>query len=303
MRVLVTGGAGFIGSHTVDVLVEAGFRVAVLDNLSSGSMENIKHPVNFYHGDITDRTFVSHCMKRENPEVVFHLAAQASVPVSLQDPAADARVNIVGTLILLEAARAENVRKVVFASSAAVYGFPEYLPVDELHQIRPVSGYGLSKYAAERYLELYKTLYGLDYTVLRYANVYGPRQNAGGEGGVVAIFTDRIARGEEPVIYGDGEQTRDFVHVLDVARANVSAVHRGGGMTLNIGTGRPVTVNRLFEIVSGAAAYTRSPRYGQTRPGDIRDSSLDSRRAGEYLGWVPGIELEQGINDMIGKTD
>ncbi|MFZ5652589.1 MAG: NAD-dependent epimerase/dehydratase family protein [Bacillota bacterium] len=228
MKVLVTGGAGFIGSHTVDALAAAGAAVAVLDNLSAGRFENIKQNVNFYHGDLLEKDFVFHCAEKESPEVIIHLAAQASVPESLKAPDIDAGVNMLGSLHILEAARACGARKVVFASSAAVYGMPRYLPVDELHPAQPLSGYGLSKHTVERYLELYRQLYGLDYTVLRYSNVYGPRQDALGEGGVVSVFIDRIIGGKQPVIHGDGEQTRDFVYVCDVAAANLQAIDRGG---------------------------------------------------------------------------
>lgn len=299
MRVLVTGGAGFIGSHIVDALAGAGARVAVLDNLSTGRLENIKQDVNFYHGDLLDRDFVAGCVEKERPGVIIHQAAQASAPRSLEDPAGDAGINIVGSVNLLEAARACGVRKVVFASSAAVYGNPRYLPVDHLHPVEPLSFYGLSKYAVERYLALYRDLYGLDYTVLRYANVYGPRQDPRGEGGVVAIFIHRLLRGDQPVIYGDGSQTRDFVHVSDVAGANLAALDRGSGMVFNISTGRPVTVNRLFEIMKEAAGYPGNPLYGTPRPGDIRDSCLDSSGAAGALDWTPGIELERGIKNTF----
>ncbi|MFZ5648378.1 MAG: NAD-dependent epimerase/dehydratase family protein [Bacillota bacterium] len=299
MKVLVTGGAGFIGSHTVDALEGAGAAVAVLDNLSTGKFENIKQYVDFYQGDLLEKDFVFHCVEKESPDVIIHLAAQVSVPQSMADPVADAGINILGSLHILEAARSAGVRKIVFASSAAVYGTPVYLPVDELHPAQPLSGYGLSKHTVERYLHLYRELYGLDYTILRYANVYGPGQDAMGEGGVVSIFIDRIINGEQPVIYGDGEQTRDFVHVSDVAGANLCAMNRGGGMVLNVSTGRPVTVNRLFEIIKKAAGYSGGPRYGPRRPGDIRDSCLDSSRAASVLGWTAGTDLEKGIKNTL----
>lgn len=299
MKVLVTGGAGFIGSHTVDALAGAGAVVSVLDNLSTGSMENLKHNTNFYQGDLLEKDFVFHCVERESPEVVIHLAAQTSVPKSLADPPADAGVNIVGSLHILEAARAAGVRKIVFASSAAVYGVPGYLPVDELHPVQPLSGYGLSKHTFERYLQIYRESYGLDYTVLRYSNVYGPRQDALGEGGVVSVFIDRVLNGKRPVIYGDGEQTRDFIYVADVAGANLLAMSRGSGMTLNVSTGRSVTVSKLFEIIKMASNYKGDPGYGPTRPGDIRDSCLDSSRAALALGWTAKTGLEQGIKKTI----
>jgi UDP-glucose 4-epimerase len=299
MKVLVTGGAGFIGSHIVDALAVGGAEVAVLDNLATGRIENVRRDVAFYRGDLMDREFVFGCVERERPEVIIHQAAQASAPKSLADPSEDAAINIVGSVNLLEAARAGVVRKVVYASSAAVYGNPRRLPVDHLHPVDPISFYGLSKYTVERYLAIYGELYGLDYTVLRYANVYGPRQDAGGEGGVVSIFADRLQRGEQPVIYGDGEQTRDFIHVFDVARANLCAMEKGSRMAFNIGTGRPVTVNRLFEILKEAAGYSGRPLYGPPRPGDIRDSWLEDSRTGEALGWTAGINLELGIKYIL----
>lgn len=302
MKVLVTGGAGFIGSHIVDALAGAGAAVSVLDNLSTGRVENLKQSVNFYNGDLLDREFVFRCVQSERPGVIFHQAAQVSAPKSLEDPAGDAGINIVGTLNLLEAARAVGVRKVVYASSAAVYGNPRYLPVDEAHPVDPLSGYGISKHTVERYLAMYGVLYGLDYTVLRYANVYGPRQDARGEGGVVAIFIDRLLRGEQPVIYGDGLQTRDFIHVLDVARANLCAIEKGSGMTLNISTGRPATVNQLFDILKKATGYGGGPLYKPPRPGDIRDSRLDSAVAGRALDWAPQWDLERGLKHTLEQT-
>lgn len=299
MKVLVTGGAGFIGSHTVDALAAAGARVSVLDNLSTGRIENLKQRVDFYHGDLVEKDFVFHCVEKESPEVIIHLAAQASVPKSLAAPERDAGVNILGSLHILEAARLYGARKVVFASSAAVYGMPRYLPVDEHHPAQPLSGYGLSKHTVERYLDLYRGLYGLDYTVLRYANVYGPRQDALGEGGVVSVFIDRILDGEQPVIHGDGGQTRDFVFVSDVAAASLCAMDRAGGMTLNVGTGCSVTVNALFEIIKKAADYKGPALYGPPRPGDIRDSRMDCKRAARNLGWTAGTGLEQGIKNTL----
>ncbi|MCL6611463.1 MAG: NAD-dependent epimerase/dehydratase family protein [Peptococcaceae bacterium] len=302
MKVLVTGGAGFIGSHIVDALAGGGAGVAVLDNLSTGRIENIRPGVSFYRGDLLDGEFVMGCVEKERPGVIIHQAARASAPGSLKDPAGDAGVNIVGSVNLLEAARACGVRKVVYASSAAVYGNPRRLPVDHLHPVEPLSFYGLSKYTVERYLALYRELYGLDYTVLRYANVYGPRQDPLGEGGVVAVFIGRLLRGEQPVIYGDGEQTRDFIHVSDVVRANLCAIDRGSGMTFNIGTGRPATVNRLFEILKNAFGYRGRPLYRPPRPGDIRDSWLADGRAEKDLGWTAAMDLERGIKNTLDQV-
>ena len=301
MRVMVTGGAGFIGSHVVDALAGIGATISVLDSLYTGSIENIQQRVNFYRGDLLDGEFVYQCVQKECPEVIIHHAARVSVPKSLVNPAEDAGTNIVGSVNLIEAARACRVRKVIYASSAAVYGSPDYLPVDEKHPVKPLSGYGLSKHTVERYLELYNDLYGLDYTVLRYANVYGPRQDAQGEGGVVSIFFDCINRGVQPVIHGDGNQTRDFVHVSDIAAANLCAINKGGGNTLNISTASPVTINSLFEIIKAATGYGGDALYDSPRPGDIRDSWLDCARAASVLDWSARLALEQGIGETLKK--
>lgn len=299
MKVLVTGGAGFIGSYTVDVLVSVGHAVSVLDNLSTGNIYNLRRGVCFYYGSLCNPEFVHTCIEREQPEAIIHLAAQVSVKKSIVSPAEDAQVNIVGTVNLLEAARCSGVKKIIYSSSAAIYGNPDYLPVDEKHPVKPLSGYGLSKYSAERYLALYRELYDIEFTVYRYSNVYGYGQDSRGEGGVVAVFMDRMNRGLQPVINGDGEQTRDFVHVSDVAAANLLALDKGGGMVLNIGTGRPVSINNLFNIIKNHTGYTGEAIYGPPRPGDIKDSWFDSSRAYSILGWKAEKELDQGIKETI----
>lgn len=300
MRVLVTGGAGFIGSHIVDALLAGGFRVCVLDNLSTGKLENLNPGVNFYHGDLRDKELLREIMERERPGVVIHQAAQASVPRSIKDPGCDAGVNVLGSINLLEACRQYGVRKVIYASSAAVYGNPKYLPLDEGHPAELLSPYGISKYTVEHYLKVYKSLYGLDFTVLRYANVYGPRQDAAGEGGVVAIFADRLLKGTQPEIYGDGEQTRDFVYVKDVAAANVAALDRAGGEVLNISTGVATSVNKLLAVMKEIAGSSAEARYCPERPGDIRHSYLDNSRAKRLLGWRPRFGLREGLRETMG---
>lgn len=294
-RVLVTGGAGFIGTHIVDLLLENGVRVSVLDDLSTGALANLDPRVNLYMGRIQDRELVQEAVGRERPDYVIHQAAQADVQVSLRDPGADAGVNILGAINLLEACRAGGVRKVVYASSAAVYGNPRYLPVDEQHPVAPVSGYGISKYTAERYLMLYSFLHGLEFTALRYANVYGPRQDASGEGGVVAIFCSRLSGGAQPVIYGDGKQTRDFIYVRDVAAANLAALQRGSGQILNISTGIPTSVNELLSALGKVAGSGLQAEYRAERPGDIGHSYLSPLRAIEALNWKPLVPLEEGL--------
>lgn len=298
MRVLVTGGAGFIGSHIVDGLVLAGARVAVLDDLSTGSFENLNPGANFYRGGVEGTELVE-VIERERPEAVFHQAAQVDVQRSLQAPLADAEVNVGGTINLLEACRRSGVKKVIYASSAAVYGDPVYLPVDEEHPVAPLSCYGISKYVPELYLETYRRLYGLNYTVLRYANVYGPRQDARGEGGVAAIFTTKLLRGEPPCIFGDGRQTRDFIYVKDVAAINLAAINRGDGVVLNAATGIPATVNKLFTNLKEITGSRLEAVYGPPRPGDITHSYLDPGKARAATGWRPRYSLAEGLRETV----
>lgn len=295
MRVLVTGGAGFIGSHLVEQLLVGGADVAVLDDLSRGSLANLDPRAVLFHGDIREAAFVRETLAQVRPEVVFHHAAQVDVQTSVADPALDAAINTGGAINLLEACRAAGVRKVVYASSAAVYGDPLRLPVDEKHPLNPLSGYGISKHTAEHYLAAYRALYGLQFTALRYANVYGPRQDATGEGGVVAIFVDRLLRGEPPRIFGDGEQTRDFIYAGDVAAANLAALYKGDGQVLNVSTGRAVTVNRLFALLQELTGVYLPAEYFPPRPGDIRDSYLDCTAAQKALGWQAATGLREGL--------
>ena len=249
MAVLVTGGAGFIGSHTVDLLVEEGTEVVVIDDLSSGKLENLEHTVPFYRLDVRSKE-VERCFLEHEIDAVIHLAAQVSVESSLKEPQRDMEINLGGTLNLLELCRKHDVAKFVFASSVAVYGEPKYVPVDEQHELAPLAPYGCSKLASEFYLKLYSRLYGLQTVSLRYANVYGPRQRSDGEGGVIAIFARRALLGEPLVIYGDGNQTRDFVYVRDVARANLLALGRSvKSLGLNIATSKETSINQLVEIL------------------------------------------------------
>ncbi|MCL6450217.1 MAG: NAD-dependent epimerase/dehydratase family protein [Acetobacteraceae bacterium] len=300
--ILLTGGCGFIGSHLVDALLEAGHRVVVVDDLSTGCRENLNPQAGFFPMDVASPA-LSRLFARERPELVVHLAAQVSVTRSLRRPALDAHTNLLGTLNLLEccrraALRGHPVRRVVFLSSAAVYGEPAYLPIDESHLRRPHSPYGLHKRVAEEYLSLYRQRYGLDSCTLICANVYGPRQrpSAGVDGAVVPSLLARLGRGRPGVIYGDGEQTRDFVYVEDVARACVLALERGsGGATLNLGTGRETSINRLHSLLAGLAGVRAAPLRRPARPADIRRSCLNGRRAAELLGWEPRVGLEEGL--------
>jgi UDP-glucose 4-epimerase len=298
MDILVTGGAGFIGSHVVDTLIQEGHRVIVVDDLSHGHRENLHPDVVFYQVDIRSQELQT-VFERERPEVVSHHAAQIDVGQSVRDPIYDAETNVLGTLNVLECCRANGTRKVIFISSAAVYGEPRHLPCDEGHPIHPLSPYGASKYAIEVYLRTYRSTYDLDTTVLRYGNVYGPRQDPHGEAGVVAIFANRMLAGKAPRINGTGEQARDFVYVGDCARANRLALTRGAGGVFNISTGRGVTINQLYETLKDLTPYEGSAQYGPEKPGEIFKITLDASRAAETLGWKPSVGLEDGLAQTV----
>ncbi len=298
MKVLVTGGAGFIGSHIVDALVGTGCTVTVVDDLSTGRLENINPRVNFFRAGVESADLIE-VIAAERPDTVMHQAAQVDVQRSLREPGSDAEANILGVINLLEACRRYGVRKVVYASSAAVYGTPHYLPVDEKHPVKPQSPYGISKFAAEHYLRIYNEIYGIQFTVLRYANVFGPRQDASGEGGVVAIFIKRVMQGEAPPVFGDGEQSRDFIFVKDVAAANLAAIHRGSGRILNIGTGAGTSVNNLFQSIRKITGSQLEPSYYPARPGDIVHSRLTNEKAREELDWSPSFSLEEGLRESV----
>lgn len=294
MKVLVTGGAGFIGSHIVDKLLDRGDQVVVVDNLSTGHEEYLRSEVRFYRLDIQEEKLMD-VIRDERPDAVIHQAAQSAVPGSIEDPVRDARINIMGTLRVLEGCRRYGVEKVVYASSAAVYGNPEYLPIDEKHPVMPLSPYGVSKYAPEHYLHVYHQLYGLKYTVFRYANVYGIRQVPRGEGAVISIFIDKLIKGENLTVFGDGEQTRDYIYVEDIAEANLAALEKGDGEILNIGTGTSTSLNELIRILEKVTGQSIQPVHEPERPGDIKYSYFDNRLAMEKLDWAPKTDLETGL--------
>jgi UDP-glucose 4-epimerase len=299
MKVLVTGGAGFIGSHVVDAYVNAGHEVVVLDDLSSGRIENINPRARFVRLDIRDpetRAVVA----AERPAVVNHHAAQMDVRRSVADPALDAAVNVIGLIGVLEGARDGGARRIVFASSGgAVYGEQTRFPASEEHATNPVSPYGVSKRAGELYLFYWQAAYGIPYVALRYANVYGPRQDPHGEAGVVAIFTERLLRGETPVINGDGRQTRDYVCVADVVRANLAALTTDFAGPVNIGTGVETDVNTLFTLLGEAVGLRVEPRHGPPKPGEQRRSVIDPGLAGRVLGWGPHAGLREGLEEVV----
>ncbi|MGH4139625.1 NAD-dependent epimerase/dehydratase family protein [Clostridium sp.] len=299
MRVLVTGGAGFIASHIVDELIELDYDVFIVDNLSAGNERNINQKAKFYKCDITEIDTLKLVFKEERPEVVIHHAAQIDIQTSLKKPVFDAENNIVGTINILECCREFGVRKLIYPSSAAVYGEPKYLPVNEKHPVDPISFYGISKHTPEHYIKVYAQLYGFNYTIFRYANVYGLRQDPKGEGGVVSIFVDKLLNNETPFIFGDGEQTRDFIYVKDIARANIFALQKGDNEIMNISTNKEITVNELFKVMKNISGSKVDVIYKEERKGDILHSYLDNRRAKEKLDWKVEFSMEEGITETI----
>ena len=301
MKILVTGGAGFIGSHVVDAYVAAGHEVAVYDNLATGRAENVNRAATLHRGDVVDKAAVAKAIADFRPEVVNHHAAQAEVPKSVADPGQDALINVVGGLNVLRACVDNGVRKVIFSSTGgALYGEPDIVPADEDHPIRPLSPYGTSKYAFEQYLGTFDRTFGLRFTALRYANIYGPRQDFfAEEGRVVAIFASRMIENKPVTIDGDGNQSRDMLHVGDVATANLAALERGDGGVYHVSTGIPVTVNDLFRKLALLTEYRLEPQFGPSRKGDVYRIALDNQRAADDLGWRPQISLEEGLQGTV----
>ena len=308
MRALITGGAGFIGSNLVDRLLAEGHSVDVVDDLSSGSLGNLADArsnhdseFTFHRLDIRSPDLVELIVRRQ-PEVVFHLAAQMDVRVSVARPVFDAEINIIGSLNVLEGARQAGARKVVFASSGGtIYGDPDpvELPLRETHPQQPLSPYGVSKKAVGDYLVAYRQLHDLEFTALALANIYGPRQNPHGEAGVVAIFVGRLLDGESCTIFGDGSMTRDYTFVDDVVDAFARASDRGDGLLLNIGTGKETSVRELYDGVAHYVGSTAEPQYAPERPGELKRSCLDPGRASIHLGWKPWTTMEMGISQTV----
>lgn len=301
MKILVIGGAGFIGSNLTDAYIAAGHEVAVLDDLSRGSMSDVNPQVHFYKGDIRDRDFVEHVFTREKPDAVNHHAAQIEVRRGVREPVFDASVNILGSITLLQAAVAHKTRRVVYISSAgATYGEPEELPVTEEYPANPVTPYGISKHSVEHYLDMFSALYALPFVVLRYGNVYGPRQNSKGEAGVFAIFCEQMLASIHPVVYGDGTKIRDYVYVEDVVRTNMLALERGTGEAFNIASGVPTTDYEVFQMVRNALDLDDlEPEYAWKRPGEMERIYLDISKAQRLLGGTPSFSLKEGVRRTV----
>lgn len=300
MKVLVTGGAGFIGSHVVDALIQDGYEVVIVDDLSTGRESNINPSAKFYKMDIRDPS-LAEIFEDERPEFVNHHAAQMDVRRSVAEPLFDADVNILGSLNLIECAKRYQVKRFVYISTGgAVYGEPVYLPCDEEHPINPICQYGASKHTVEHYLYMYRENYELPYTVLRYPNVYGPRQDPNGEAGVVAIFTGQMLSDQPVKINGDGKQERDFVYVGDCARANVLAFNgESTNGIFNLGSGKGTSVNELYSVLAKITGYTREVKHGPAIVGETRKIYLDAKKAEDQLGWKPMVGLRDGLEKTV----
>ena len=299
MKVLVTGGAGFIASHVVARYLDHGFQVVIVDDLSTGRLSNLDPRAAFYRLDIRSPS-LAEVFDKERPDYVNHHAAQMDVRRSVAQPLFDADVNILGSINLIECAKRFQVKRFIYISTGgAVFGEPEYLPCDEDHPIHPICQYGISKHTVEHYLYLYQVNYGLNYTVLRYPNVYGPRQDPHGEAGVVAIFTGQMLADQQVFINGDGEQQRDFVYVGDCARANLLALTREADGIYNLGTGRGTSINEIFQALKNITGYQRPAAYRPAKLGETRRIYLDASKARQRLEWSPEVELEAGLADTV----
>ena len=299
MKILVTGGAGFIASHVVDRFIEEGHEVVVVDNLSTGQRRNINAAANFYQADIQGR-WLERVFRRERPAVVCHHAAQIDVRRSVQDPFFDAQVNVMGTLKVFQNAVKYGVRKVIFASSGgAVYGESQSLPVSEDHPTRPTSPYGINKAIGDEYLRYFRDSWGLEYVSLRYANVYGPRQDGNGEAGVVGIFSQKMLNGDQPVINGNGRQTRDFIYVDDIVEANVAALTKTAHGIYNVGTGQETTINELFGILAKLINPAVREVHGPAKKGEQQRIALDAGRLQRELEWETKVPLQDGLAKTV----
>lgn len=299
MKILVTGGAGFIGSHVVDAFIDAGHDVVVVDNLSTGRLSNLNPKAKFYQVDLRSPD-LKQVFEAERPEIVDHHAAQMDVRKSVADPVYDADINVMGSLNLLNLSVAYGVRKFIHISSGgAVYGEPKYVPCDEDHPVQPMAPYGATKYVLELYLHMYKEIYKLDYTILRYANIYGPRQDPAGEAGVIAIFIGLMLKNRPITIYDTGEQLRDYMYVKDCATANLIALEKGSGRVYNLGSGVGTSVNQLYESLKAILPYKQPAVYAPARAGEVFRIYLTAERAKKELGWQPSYTLEEGLRSTV----
>lgn len=296
MKILVTGGAGFIGSNLVDALIKAGHSVVIIDSLINGQKEFINNQANFYHLDILDKK-IEKVFLKEQPEAVFHLAAQIDLRKSVEDPFFDAKVNIEGSLNVIETARRSGVKKIIFASTAGVYGYTVEKDIPTLESIKPAPAfpYSINKLAIEYYLVCFYKIFNLPYVVLRYANVYGPRQNTKGEAGVIALFIDRLLSGQQATVNGDGQQTRDFIYIDDIVAANLKALEADQVGIYNISTSRETNIVDVFEMISKSAGVDKQANFGLAKDDEQKRSCLDYSLAKKELGWKPQVEIDQGI--------
>jgi UDP-glucose 4-epimerase len=299
LKILVTGGAGFIASHIADAFIEEGHSVFILDNLSSGFEKNINPKAQFLNMDIRDES-ISKIFENEKFDVVNHHAAQMDVRRSVADPAFDADINIIGTINLLQNAVKNKVKKFMFASTGgAIYGEQEYFPADEKHPTSPLSPYGISKLSVEKYLFFYRAQYNLNYSILRYANIYGPRQNPHGEAGVVAIFSKKLLNGEQPLINGDGKQTRDYTFVKDVVKANLFTLEDNESDIYNVGTGKETNVNELFNMINKLIGRGQVEKHGPAMPGEQLRSVITSKKIKQKFSWSPTASIDAGLKETI----
>lgn len=297
MKCLVTGGAGFIGSHLSDWLIKEGHQVLVIDNLSTGKKEYLNPKAKFHKIDIGDSK-IAEIFKKEKPEIVFHLASQTDVRKSIENPINDAKINILGTLNLLENCRKYKVKKFIFASSVGVYGESKILPVKENQKLNPISPYSITKLVIEKYLNYYQSL-GLNFISLRYSNIYGPRQSSGGEGGVIAIFIDQILKRKRPTIFGQGHQTRDFLYIDDAINATILAQNSSASSIFNLGTNKEITINSLLKLILDISKTKIEPVFKPPRPGEIIKSRVDYSKIKKEIGWQPKYSLKEGLAETI----
>ncbi len=298
MKILVTGGAGFIGSHIVDLLIKQDHQVLIIDNLSTGSKDNLNPQAKFFPGDILSSALDT-IFQENQPEIVIHLAAQLDINYSVQEPVKDAEINILGSINLLENCRKYKVKKIIYTSSAAEIGEPLFFPITEEHPLNPISPYGVSKHCVQYYLKIYSNLYHLNYTYLRYANVYGPRQGLTGEGGVVSTFIKKLLNNIPMTIFGTGQQTRDFIYVQDVAEATILMLNQGNNQIYNVGTGKETSINTLFGMINILLNKSSLSTYLKPKSGDIQRSVFSIEKIKKEIGWQPKVELEEGLIKTI----